>query len=118
MKNKKGATSLSIVLLVIFTFILIGFAIFTFISKQISSEKFFYQNFRDLYIVEEKINFYLAQGIDLKKSMELIDIENGEINLKGQKIKVQKVYFENGKKKRAVMGVVYIFEPKVTNKKI
>ncbi len=70
--NKKAATSLSILLLVILTLVLVGFALFTFLTQKIKTNNFLYQGLEDMYAKEAVIKFYVSEGMPLS-SIDLIE---------------------------------------------
>ena len=69
--NKKGATALSVLLLVIMTLVLTGFALFTFlISEKVETMISDVRVVEDVYVKEEQINFYLDKGIFVPQEEE------------------------------------------------
>jgi len=60
-KSKKGATSISILLLVIMTLILVGAALISFViyGKQQNKQIFDAKNIENIYVNERQINFFL-----------------------------------------------------------
>jgi len=128
-KNKKGTTSISIVLFVLFTLVLVGFTLFSFHIKKVKAESFVCQSFEDIYVKEEKINFYQEkkifsiqseeeyieeiwepldlENLDLKEAVELV--EGAE--LVGDEVEIREEFkTEDGK-----ISVVYRFKPKLLN---
>lgn len=109
--NKKGATSISIVLLVLVVLVLVGFTLFSFHSKKAEAESFICQSFEDVYAGEEKINFCLSQ----KKSIDVNFDYGGVLNecvglvenarLIDYDVEIIEDYGD--------MKVTYIFKPKV-----
>lgn len=99
MLSKRGATSISILILVVMTLILFSSILFLYftnrgkISNTLSDTRFISQTG----VVESKINFYISQGLSLDKAAELagnseiIDAVSGRVRVSiqsGNKLEV------------------------------
>jgi len=138
MKNKKAGMSISIVLLVLATLVLSGYALFTFYTREKSVQEKVYvpRIIEDVYSKEEQINFYLDQIVEnaalktvvfegesaerifadsLKKELEESKDKNGnfpiiELNQIEEQVKEENVEFDEEK------GTIAIeFEIKIEN---
>lgn len=76
-KNKRGATSLAVALLVIATLIFSIAALVILSNKSNTVEDQFHTAYsiEDVYVLEEQIRFYLANGGELDKVKELFEAQ-------------------------------------------
>ncbi len=111
---KKGATSLSILLLVLLTLALVLFSLFTFLTKKAGDNNFLYQSLEDLYIKETEINFYISQGGVIEDVPKLMGIRDGKIIFddKTRDVIITKSYYKDAEKKIKIIEVAYRFKPK------
>jgi len=105
MKGKKGATSISIFLLVLMALALTGAALYVFLTSdrlvlKISDVRFV----EEVYTTEEKINFYLSQDKTLEEAVNLFK----EVMVIGEWVEVD-ISSEG-------MSVAYRFKPKTKEK--
>lgn len=111
--NKKGATSISILLLAIMTLALVSFALVTFnVKKNDFEDEINILSYEDIYAKELEIALYLKTGGKLEEVTQKIAIEDGEIRVEGEEIIIKKTYFEDDKKTKEIMTGEYKFKVK------
>ena len=104
--NKRGATSLSILLFVILSILLISYTIFTFLTQKNKYESISLIDFNDIHLMEEKISFYVSNGVSLDEAVKIVkDESNIEVGVNGKEVLIEKEYFDD--KKVLIMKVSY-----------
>lgn len=94
--NKKAATPIAIALLVIAALVL-SIATLTILAKKenaVSATFYVPYSIEDVYVLEEQIRFYIAEGKDLEKIKSLFESETLVIEINGREITATE-YVEN-----------------------
>jgi flagellar basal body-associated protein FliL len=103
-KNKKGGTSISILLLVVMALILSAMTLLVFLTsrgveKKISNARLI----ENVYVKEEQINFLLKRGVGLEEAVKLVE----GTKLVGDEVEIT----EKIEAKDSKISVVYRFKP-------